>query len=63
MLILLWKNFDIIFLECMVLFSQRIVPTETKIKLIDMLSETGLSSIEATSFVSPKWVPQVLPVA
>jgi len=24
-----------------------------------MLSETGLSSIEATSFVSPKWVPQM----
>lgn len=36
-----------------------IVPTETKIKLIDMLSKSGLSSIEATSFVSPKWVPQM----
>lgn len=36
-----------------------IVPTQTKIKLIDMLSKTGLSSIEATSFVSPKWVPQM----
>lgn len=38
---------------------KHIVPTETKIKLIDLLSETGLSSIEATSFVSPKWVPQM----
>lgn len=32
-----------------------------KIKLIDMLSEAGLPVIEATSFVSPKWVPQVSP--
>ncbi|XP_027046621.1 hydroxymethylglutaryl-CoA lyase, mitochondrial-like [Pocillopora damicornis] len=38
---------------------QRIVPTETKISLIDKLSETGLQAIEATSFVSPKWVPQM----
>nr|XP_039258023.1 hydroxymethylglutaryl-CoA lyase, mitochondrial-like [Styela clava] len=36
-----------------------IVPTETKIKLINELSETGLSVVEATSFVSPKWVPQM----
>nr|XP_061798805.1 hydroxymethylglutaryl-CoA lyase, mitochondrial-like isoform X1 [Nerophis lumbriciformis] len=36
-----------------------IVPTVTKIHLIDMLSESGLSVVEATSFVSPKWVPQM----
>uniref|UniRef100_A0A3P8TQ91 hydroxymethylglutaryl-CoA lyase n=1 Tax=Amphiprion percula TaxID=161767 RepID=A0A3P8TQ91_AMPPE len=36
-----------------------IVPTEAKINLIDMLSESGLPVIEATSFVSPKWVPQM----
>ncbi|XP_069575753.1 hydroxymethylglutaryl-CoA lyase, mitochondrial [Brachyistius frenatus] len=36
-----------------------IVPTEAKIHLIDMLSESGLSVIEATSFVSPQWVPQM----
>uniref|UniRef100_A0A3P8QH04 hydroxymethylglutaryl-CoA lyase n=1 Tax=Astatotilapia calliptera TaxID=8154 RepID=A0A3P8QH04_ASTCA len=36
-----------------------LVPTEAKIKLINMLSESGLSVIEATSFVSPKWVPQM----
>ena len=35
------------------------MPTDIKIQLIDMLSETGLKVIEATSFVSPKWVPQV----
>ncbi len=35
------------------------VPTETKVTLINKLSQTGLKVIEATSFVSPKWVPQV----
>uniref|UniRef100_A0A8D1FW55 hydroxymethylglutaryl-CoA lyase n=1 Tax=Sus scrofa TaxID=9823 RepID=A0A8D1FW55_PIG len=39
--------------------SQNIIPTPTKIKLVDMLSETGLPVIEVTSFVSPKWVPQM----
>ncbi|XP_032159467.1 hydroxymethylglutaryl-CoA lyase, mitochondrial isoform X2 [Mustela lutreola] len=38
---------------------KNIVSTSTKIKLIDMLSEAGLPVIEATSFVSPKWVPQI----
>lgn len=37
----------------------RIVPTEVKVGLIDRLSETGLASIEAASFVSPKWMPQM----
>jgi len=36
-----------------------IVRTEVKVKFIDMLSQTGLKSIEATSFVSKKWVPQM----
>jgi len=36
-----------------------IVPTAAKIELIDRLSDTGLATIEATSFVSPKWVPQL----
>ena len=39
---------------------QEIVPTEVKVQLIDRLSDTGLSVIEATSFVSSKWVPQVI---
>jgi hydroxymethylglutaryl-CoA lyase len=35
------------------------VATAAKIELIDRLSETGLPVIEATAFVSPKWVPQM----
>lgn len=35
------------------------VPTETKIALINALSSSGLTKIEATSFVSPRWVPQM----
>lgn len=35
------------------------VPTEKKIEFINKLSETGLQTIEVTSFVSPKWVPQM----
>jgi hydroxymethylglutaryl-CoA lyase len=35
------------------------VPTEVKVELIDRLSDAGLQSIEAGSFVSPKWVPQM----
>ncbi len=41
----------------------RTVPTEVKIALIDRLSATGLTVIEATSFVSPKWVPQLADAA
>ena len=36
------------------------IPLETKIELIRRLAQTGLRSIEAGSFVAPKWVPQVL---
>ena len=36
-----------------------IVPTAIKVGLIDRLTDAGLPSIEATSFVSPKWVPQM----
>src|SRR5689334_13492111 len=35
------------------------VPTEAKIRFIDLLSESGLPVIEATSFVSPRAVPQL----
>jgi len=35
------------------------VPTETKLALIERLAETGLPAIEATAFVSPKWIPQM----
>ena len=40
-----------------------VVPTPAKIELIDRLSATGLSCIEATSFVSPKWIPQLADAA
>lgn len=40
-----------------------LVPTPVKIELIDRLSATGLRSIEATSFVSPKWIPQLADAA
>lgn len=36
-----------------------IVPTDVKVEFINRLSDTGLRSIEATSFVSAKWVPQM----
>lgn len=37
----------------------KLLPAATKIELINQLSETGLRTIEATSFVSAKWVPQM----
>ena len=40
-----------------------LVSTADKITLIDRLSATGLQSIEATAFVSPKWVPQMADAA
>uniref|UniRef100_A0A9L0IMC5 hydroxymethylglutaryl-CoA lyase n=1 Tax=Equus asinus TaxID=9793 RepID=A0A9L0IMC5_EQUAS len=36
-----------------------IVPTDIKIEFINQLSQTGLSVIEVTSFVSSRWVPQM----
>lgn len=36
-----------------------IIPLATKIELIERLARTGLTDIEAGSFVAPKWVPQV----
>ena len=39
------------------------VPAAAKIELIDRLSATGLQTIEATSFVSPRWVPQLADAA
>ncbi|KAK6066559.1 hydroxymethylglutaryl-CoA lyase [Seiridium cupressi] len=38
---------------------KHLVSKETKIELIQRLAETGLRDIETTSFVSPKWVPQL----
>jgi len=39
------------------------VPTEAKVALIEGLAEAGLPVVEATSFVSPKWVPQMADAA
>lgn len=38
---------------------EQAVPTEVKIQFINTLSEANLPEIEVTSFVSPKWIPQL----
>lgn len=38
---------------------ERWIPTETKIEIIDALSRTGVSEIQATSFVHPRAIPQL----
>ncbi|MEX1030188.1 MAG: hydroxymethylglutaryl-CoA lyase [Paenibacillaceae bacterium] len=38
---------------------KKFIPTELKIKLIHALNKTGIKRMEATSFVSPKHVPQM----
>lgn len=38
---------------------KQVVPTDIKVDFINRLSRTGLQTIEATSFVSAKWVPQM----
>jgi isopropylmalate/homocitrate/citramalate synthase len=35
------------------------VPTQVKIELIERLADAGLPAVEATAFVSPKWIPQM----
>ncbi|CAD6195929.1 unnamed protein product [Caenorhabditis auriculariae] len=35
------------------------VPTEVKVELIDRLSDCNFKVVESTSFVSPKWIPQM----
>ena len=40
-------------------FEKGAITLEAKISLVDALSATGLGTIEFTSFVSPKWVPQM----
>lgn len=41
----------------------KIVPTATKIELIDRLANAGVPVVEAGAFVSPKWVPQMADTA
>lgn len=40
-----------------------IIATDDKIRLVDTLSDCGFTKIEVTSFVSPKWVPQMADAA
>ena len=42
---------------------KRLIPTAEKIALVDLLSRAGFRRIEVTSFVSPKWVPQMADAA
>ncbi|XP_019187437.1 PREDICTED: hydroxymethylglutaryl-CoA lyase, mitochondrial-like isoform X2 [Ipomoea nil] len=42
---------------------KEIISTSVKVELIQMLVSAGLEVVEATSFVSPKWVPQVFSLA
>jgi hydroxymethylglutaryl-CoA lyase len=35
------------------------VPTAVKVELIERLADAGLAAVEATAFVSPKWIPQM----
>lgn len=38
---------------------KQVVPLDAKVKLIESLADSGLTIVEAGSFVSPKWVPQM----
>ena len=42
---------------------KRLIPTADKIALVDLLSRAGFRRIEVTSFVSPRWVPQLADAA
>lgn len=36
-----------------------VIPTTEKVRLVELLCETGVDEVEVSSFVSPKWVPQL----
>lgn len=42
---------------------KRLIPAADKVALVDLLSRAGFRRIEVTSFVSPKWVPQMADAA
>jgi hydroxymethylglutaryl-CoA lyase len=42
---------------------KQLIPTSIKVQLIERLAAAGVSVVEATSFVSPKWVPQMADAA
>jgi hydroxymethylglutaryl-CoA lyase len=41
----------------------KVVPTEEKLRLLRLLADAGLARIEATSFVSPRWIPALADAA
>jgi hydroxymethylglutaryl-CoA lyase len=43
----------------LIFFLQQHVETQKKVEFVNKLSQTGLKRIEVTSFVSPKWIPQL----
>jgi hydroxymethylglutaryl-CoA lyase len=42
---------------------KQIIPADVKVELVDRLTDAGFGAIEVTSFVSPKWVPQMADAA
>ena len=38
---------------------RKVIGTQDKVKLVNFLSKCGMAKIEVSSFVSPKWVPQL----
>ncbi|MEW5879801.1 MAG: hydroxymethylglutaryl-CoA lyase [Pseudomonadota bacterium] len=42
---------------------KQMIPADVKVELVDRLTDAGLPAIEVTSFVSPKWVPQMADAA
>jgi hydroxymethylglutaryl-CoA lyase len=38
---------------------KQMIPADVKVELVDRLTDAGFGNIEVTSFVSPKWVPQM----
>lgn len=38
---------------------KQFIPTDVKVELVNRLARAGFANVEATSFVSPKWVPQM----
>ena len=42
---------------------KQLIPAEIKVQLINRLADAGFANVEATSFVSPKWVPQMADAA
>jgi hydroxymethylglutaryl-CoA lyase len=42
---------------------KQMIPAEVKVELVDRLTDAGFRNVEVTSFVSPKWVPQMADAA